>query len=87
MTFSYPRRSRRRLSPVLGVLIVTVVAGGTSLAAAHGVASAATVGTPTPVVGGQSGGCLDVPNATTANNTQARLWDCNGQTNQQSTLR
>lgn len=66
MTFSYPRRSRRRLSPVLGVLIVTVVAGGISLAAAHGVASAAIGGTPTPVVGGQSGGCLDVPNATTA---------------------
>ncbi|MEU4366591.1 arabinofuranosidase catalytic domain-containing protein [Micromonospora chersina] len=82
MTFSYPRRSRRRLSPVLGALIVTVVAGGISLAAAHGVASAATVGTPTPVVGGQSGRCLDVPNATTANNTQVQLWDCNGQANQ-----
>ncbi|MGW4154461.1 arabinofuranosidase catalytic domain-containing protein [Micromonospora chersina] len=82
MTFSYPRRSYRRLSPVLGALIVTVAAGGISLAAAHGVASAATVGTPTPIVGGQSGRCLDVPNATTANNTQVQLWDCNGQANQ-----
>ncbi|MFG2169195.1 arabinofuranosidase catalytic domain-containing protein [Micromonospora chersina] len=82
MTFSNPRRSRRRLSPVLGALIVTVVAGGISLAATHGVASAATVGTPTPLVGGQSGRCVDVPNATTANNTQVQLWDCNGQANQ-----
>ncbi|MFI6332842.1 arabinofuranosidase catalytic domain-containing protein [Micromonospora chersina] len=82
MTFSYPRRSRRRLSPVFGALIVTVVAGGISLAATHGVASAATVGTPTPIVGDQSGRCLDVPNATTANNTQVQLWDCNGQANQ-----
>lgn len=32
------------------------------------------------VVGGQSGRCLDV--AATSNNTQARLWDCNGGTNQ-----
>ncbi|MEV6710850.1 RICIN domain-containing protein [Lentzea sp. NPDC051208] len=32
------------------------------------------------VVGSQSGRCLDV--ATTSNNTQARLWDCNGGTNQ-----
>ncbi|WP_439657034.1 RICIN domain-containing protein [Lentzea sp. HUAS TT2] len=32
------------------------------------------------VVGGQSGRCLDV--AGTGNNTQARLWDCTGGTNQ-----
>ncbi|MCX2955358.1 RICIN domain-containing protein [Lentzea sp. NEAU-D7] len=32
------------------------------------------------VVGTQSGRCLDV--AGTSNNTQARLWDCNGGTNQ-----
>ncbi|SMC93084.1 RICIN domain-containing protein [Lentzea albidocapillata] len=32
------------------------------------------------VVGSQSGRCLDV--AGTGNNTQARLWDCNGGTNQ-----
>jgi hypothetical protein len=34
------------------------------------------------IVGGQSGRCVDVPNAGTANGTQAQLWDCNGQANQ-----
>jgi hypothetical protein len=30
------------------------------------------------IVGGQSGRCLDVPNATTTNGTQVQLWDCHG---------
>ncbi|MEV0425567.1 RICIN domain-containing protein [Micromonospora sp. NPDC050495] len=34
------------------------------------------------LVGGQSGRCVDVPNATTANGTQMQLWDCTGQANQ-----
>ena len=82
MISSSPRRSRRRRrSSVLGALLITVIAGVT-LATRYGVASAATVGTPTPIVGGQSGRCLDVPNATTTNGTQVQLWDCNNQTQQ-----
>jgi hypothetical protein len=80
MTLLYARRGRgRRLSPVLGALFIVAVAG---VAVGTGVASAAIVGTPTPIVGVQSGRCLDVPNASTTNGTQAQLWDCNGQANQ-----
>jgi poly(3-hydroxybutyrate) depolymerase len=38
------------------------------------------------IVGQQSGRCVDVPNATTANGTQVQLWDCTGGTNQRWTL-
>ncbi|HYS36050.1 MAG TPA: RICIN domain-containing protein [Pseudonocardiaceae bacterium] len=34
------------------------------------------------IVGAQSSRCVDVPNASTTNGTQAQLWDCNGQPNQ-----
>jgi Alpha galactosidase A/Ricin-type beta-trefoil lectin domain/Alpha galactosidase C-terminal beta sandwich domain len=34
------------------------------------------------IVGGQSGRCVDVPNAATTNGTQVQLWDCSGQPNQ-----
>jgi lysophospholipase L1-like esterase len=34
------------------------------------------------IVGGQSGRCVDVPNASTANGVQLQLWDCSGQANQ-----
>ena len=78
MTLLYARRGRR-LSPVLGALFIVVVAGVT---VGTGVASAAIVGTPTPIVGAQSGRCVDVPNASTTNGTQVQLWDCNGQANQ-----
>ncbi|WP_426506348.1 ricin-type beta-trefoil lectin domain protein [Dactylosporangium sp. McL0621] len=37
------------------------------------------------VVGGQSGRCMDISGSTTANGTQAQLWDCNGGTNQRWT--
>ncbi|GHH73540.1 hypothetical protein GCM10018793_12290 [Streptomyces sulfonofaciens] len=37
------------------------------------------------IVGGQSGRCIDIPNSTTANGTQAQLWDCHGGTNQRWT--
>ncbi|HUR07568.1 MAG TPA: arabinofuranosidase catalytic domain-containing protein [Nonomuraea sp.] len=37
------------------------------------------------IVGGQSGRCLDVPNASTTNGTQLQLWDCHGGTNQRWT--
>jgi non-reducing end alpha-L-arabinofuranosidase len=84
MALSYPRRIRhRRVSPVFGALVSTlIVVGGLTLAIGGNVASAATVGTPTPIVGGQSGRCLDVPNSATTNGTQVHLWDCNAQANQ-----
>jgi hypothetical protein len=34
------------------------------------------------LAGKQSGRCLDINNSSTANGTQAQLWDCNGQSNQ-----
>ena len=34
------------------------------------------------LVGGQSGRCVDVPGATTANGTQVQLWDCDGSAKQ-----
>jgi hypothetical protein len=37
------------------------------------------------IVGGQSGRCIDVPGATTANGTQVQLWDCHGDANQRWT--
>ncbi|MFF0162153.1 ricin-type beta-trefoil lectin domain protein [Streptomyces sp. NPDC005263] len=37
------------------------------------------------IVGQQSGRCLDINNSTTANGTQAQLWDCNGASNQRWT--
>lgn len=37
------------------------------------------------IVGGQSGRCLDIGGASTANGTQAQLWDCHGGTNQRFT--
>jgi hypothetical protein len=69
-----------RWVPALGVLVLTLAAGLT-LATRDG-ASAATVGTATPIVGGQSGRCVDVPNSTTTNGTQVQLYDCTTQTNQ-----
>ncbi|MGW1622082.1 RICIN domain-containing protein [Streptomyces sp. NPDC002172] len=33
------------------------------------------------ITGQQSGRCLDIDNSTTANGTQAQLWDCNGGSN------
>jgi len=77
------RRARRRGS-VLSLAATAVAALALSIAAVGqpSAAVAATVGTPTPLVGGQSGRCLDVPNSNTTNGTQVQLWDCSGQANQ-----
>ncbi|MEU3316832.1 non-reducing end alpha-L-arabinofuranosidase family hydrolase [Streptomyces sp. NPDC006662] len=49
-------------------------------------AGGATGGTGTGAVKGvASGRCIDIDNSSTANGTQAQLWDCNGQTNQRWT--
>ncbi|EWM10047.1 alpha-L-arabinofuranosidase [Kutzneria sp. 744] len=37
------------------------------------------------IVGKQSGRCLDIDHSSTTNGTQAQIWDCNGQANQQWT--
>ena len=37
------------------------------------------------IVGGQSGRCIEVPNAATTNGTQVQLWDCAGSTQQRWT--
>ncbi|MEV4529389.1 arabinofuranosidase catalytic domain-containing protein [Streptosporangium sp. NPDC049304] len=37
------------------------------------------------IVGGQSNRCIDVPNSSTVNGTQAQIWDCGGGTNQRFT--
>jgi hypothetical protein len=81
------RRARpARRSAVLSALVLTLVAGSLTLPVTAGVASAATVGTPSPITGGQSGRCLDVPNSSTTNGLQVQLWDCGGQTGQSWTL-
>src|SRR4029450_10736209 len=77
----------RRLPLLSAVCAFTlVIVGALALGLQAGVAMAAVVGTPTPIVGGQSGRCLDVPGSSTANGTQMQLWDCSGQPNQSWTL-
>ncbi|MGI5229418.1 ricin-type beta-trefoil lectin domain protein [Actinoallomurus sp. CA-142502] len=44
-----------------------------------------TGGSPSALINTGSGRCLDVPNVSQTNGTQAELWDCNGGTNQQWT--
>jgi endo-1,4-beta-xylanase len=39
------------------------------------------------IAGSPSGRCVEINGGTTANGTQAQLWDCNGGTNQQWSLR
>jgi len=80
------RAGHRRRPPLLGSLVVTLVAGGLALPTGGGVALAATVGVAAPIVGAQSGRCVDVPNASMVNGTQVQLWDCSGQPNQSFTL-
>jgi outer membrane lipoprotein SlyB len=81
MTVSVRRGRRRALIGAIGAAALTAAVVLT-VAATTGAALAATVGSPAPIVGGQSGRCVDVPGATTTNGTQLQLWDCNGQANQ-----
>jgi Ricin-type beta-trefoil lectin domain len=66
-----------------------VVSGGNWPSGARSVMAAAGIQTSTAqnvqIVGGQSGRCVDVPGASTANGTQVQLWDCHGGTNQRWT--
>ncbi len=77
-------RSRGTRSAVPGALILTLIAGSAVLLPAQ-TAGAAVVGSPTTIIGGQSGRCVDVPSSTTTNGTQTNLWDCHTGANQQWT--
>src|SRR4051794_13268466 len=63
--------------------VLPLILGAVLVAAVPGTAAVApVVNSPPAVVGGQSGRCLDVPSSSTANGTQAQLYDCSGQSNQ-----
>jgi non-reducing end alpha-L-arabinofuranosidase len=79
MAVLHHRRGRLRVPAGFAAALLTA---GIALLIPAAAAAAATVGTPTAIVGGQSGRCLDVSGASTANGAQAQLWDCNGQSNQ-----
>ena len=80
MTVSVRRIRRRTLIGAIGAALTVAI--GLTVVATTGAALAATVGSPTPIVGGQSGRCVDVPNSSTTNGTQVQLWDCSSQSNQ-----
>jgi hypothetical protein len=73
------RRSRRSLLPAIALSLLLT---GALVAAGDDAAAAATVGTATSVVGGQSGRCLAVADAGTSNGTQVQLNDCSSAANQ-----
>ncbi|MFC8850771.1 MULTISPECIES: arabinofuranosidase catalytic domain-containing protein [unclassified Micromonospora] len=84
-----PRRRRpRRLSilagALLGVLVVGGAAPGVLFPAAEAASAVAAIepGQSAPIVGVQSGRCLEVPNSSTVNGTQTQLWDCQDGANQ-----
>src|SRR5687768_2391679 len=87
MIGSNPERSgRRRLPVAFSALAVAVVLAGV-IVATHVPALASTIepGQSTPIVGVQSGRCLDITGASSTNGAQAQLWDCTGATNQRWT--
>ncbi|MEV4620676.1 arabinofuranosidase catalytic domain-containing protein [Asanoa sp. NPDC049573] len=66
---------RKRL-PLLGAALLLLLVPGTAVAAPI------QPGQSAPIIGVQSGRCLDVAGASTSNGTQAQLWDCTGAANQ-----
>ena len=90
MLGSNSRAHRRTPLSVSGVLILVLVlvlvAGGVVLATrVPALAATLAPGQSAQVVGGPSGRCLDVPNASTTNGTQLQLWDCATADNQRFT--
>jgi endo-1,4-beta-xylanase len=63
----------------------TTTGGTTTGGTTTGGTTGGTGGGTGPIKGVASGRCVDIPNSTTTNGTQAQLWDCNGQSNQQWT--
>jgi non-reducing end alpha-L-arabinofuranosidase len=82
MAVLHPRRDPRGRFRARAVFTAALLAAATALLIPAAAAVAATVGTPTAIVGGQSGRCLDVSGAGTANGAPTQLWDCGGQSNQ-----
>lgn len=76
MVVSNRWRSRGTRLSVPGALVIALIAGSATLLLPAEVAVAATVGSPTTIIGGQSSRCVDVPNGSTTNGTQVQLWDC-----------
>ncbi len=79
-SFTSARASLARIA-----LLVAFVAGcepQPELSAEEAGASAALTFTASPIRGVQSQRCVDINNSSTANGTQAQIWDCNGGTNQ-----
>jgi hypothetical protein len=74
--------SARRRGRLISAVVVLMAAVWVIDVGSPGAAVAAVVGTPGPIVGGQSGRCVDVPNSTTTNGTQVQLYDCTGTANQ-----
>ncbi|MFB9450463.1 SMP-30/gluconolactonase/LRE family protein [Dactylosporangium vinaceum] len=79
-------RRQRRTAAGIGALVALAVLAGVVLAT-RAPALAATIGPgqTAPIVGVQSGRCLDVSGAGTANGAATQLWDCTGGTNQRWT--
>ncbi|GAA2881215.1 alpha-L-arabinofuranosidase [Actinoplanes cyaneus] len=73
--------TQRSFRIVLATVSSLLLTGGI-VSTGGSAAVAATVGTATRIVGGQSGRCLDVPNSATTNGLQAQLYDCSGATGQ-----
>ncbi|WIM94500.1 arabinofuranosidase catalytic domain-containing protein [Actinoplanes oblitus] len=73
--------ARRTLRTVLATALSLLLTAGI-VGTGPSPARAATVGTPTRIVGGQSGRCLDVPNSSSTNGLQTQLYDCSGATGQ-----
>jgi sugar lactone lactonase YvrE len=80
------RDGRRRSAVTAGALATALVLAGVVVATlTPAFAGTIVPGQSTPVVGVQSGRCLDVSGASTANGAQTQLWDCTGGTNQRWT--
>jgi sugar lactone lactonase YvrE len=87
MTSSTMGRSGHRRSAVAFCALAAALTLAGVILATRTPALAATIvpGQSTPVVGVQSGRCLDVSGASTANGAQTQLWDCTGGINQRWT--
>ncbi|MEV0716223.1 arabinofuranosidase catalytic domain-containing protein [Asanoa sp. NPDC050611] len=71
------RRPPALAGALTGLVLVATLAGAAPVSAA-----AIEPGQSTRIVGVQSGRCLDVANASTANGAATQLWDCQGGANQ-----
>ncbi len=63
---------------LVGAAVAALALVAVAVTAQHALAATG----PTPIVGVQSGRCVDVPGSSTSNGTQVQLWDCTGGTNQ-----